>query len=84
MDPMIDKLKLKGAIAGAQGNEEEFQEELLKNVEVRVVDYYHTFGAFIDRKKNKRLDIRKVDQYSNDNYGYYQADCASEMPSKMT
>jgi len=71
MEPMIEKLKLKGASIGVQENEEVLKEELMKNVEVRVVDYYHTFGAFIDRKKNKSLDIKKVEEYSNDNYGYY-------------
>ena len=49
MEPIIEKIKFKGALIGALGNEDELKEELLNCVEVRVVDYYHTFGAFIDR-----------------------------------
>lgn len=77
-------MKFRGALAGTQGNEEEFKEELLKNVEVRVVDYYHTFGASIDREENRQLDIRKVEQFSNDNFGYYQVDHPANMPEKLT
>lgn len=28
-------------------------------INIKVVDYFHTFGAFIDRSKNEKLNIRK-------------------------
>ena len=54
MESIISKLKLKGAYKGGHTleDEEAFKEELLNSIDVRVVDYYHTFGALIDREQN--------------------------------
>jgi hypothetical protein len=44
-------------------------------INIKVVDYFHTFGAFIDRSKNEKLNIRKHDMrefaQDIDNYDHY-------------
>ena len=85
MLPNIDKIKLKGAEAIIrEGN---VDEGLLDKIEIRVIDYYHTFGAFIDRGKNRQLGIQKSDAHSKENFGYYLMNPgvpSSEIPDKFT
>ena len=72
MKPNIDRIRLKGAEEIIKdGNADQ---GLLENIDIRVVDYYHTFGAFIDRNYNKRIGIRKSSTHSKDNFGYYLMD----------
>lgn len=85
MEPNVERIKLKGAEAMVK--EGQLDEELLKKIQVRVVDYYHTFGAFIDRDKNRRLGIEKSDLHSRENFGYYLMDPdvpPCELPDKLT
>ena len=57
MDPHIQHLKVKNVTDGK--DKKDLRETIIDDIEIRVVDYFHTFGAFIDRDTNRRLGVRR-------------------------
>lgn len=62
MDPQISTLKVRNLICRDLIHKEEADLANLNvdQISIRVVDYFHTLGSFIDRDMNRRLGLQKA------------------------
>lgn len=90
MDPHIQSLKVKNI--ADEGNSKVLKAStaaICDDIEIRVIDYFHTFGAFIDRDYHSKLGMRRSLEQSRDNFGHYVLDPAQstmdgQLPQKLT
>lgn len=83
MSPQIKEMELLNEFDPLDPQEDEEDE-----IEINVIDYFHTFGAFIDRKKNEEFKLKKaqVNNIGSDNYEHYimSPSDSLDMPKKLT
>lgn len=87
MEPQIKKLRVRNLVIK---DEIDVAGLNVDNIDIRIVDYHHTLGSFIDRDMNKRLGLQRSDKTSSShrNFDHYVIDPelsgTIEMPEKLT